>query len=438
MRYSITKATTQQVEAIGGLDIKEAKTLKLIFAELTVEQVDQLKTQGCVVVPVAKVTTGEVPSLSVPTEIPAEPLYPAAFIPEVSTFDAWKNRYDPPLLGQGMVCALIDTGIRETHQAIYPHVVYSENFTAAEMRDGFDHGTACASLLLAQAPERSILNLKVLDDNGEGTTEEVILAIEKCLELWDEGSQLAPKILNLSLGTEDTGNPDDPLRAACREALDRGMYVNAACGNSGPDPSTITSPACERYVFATGSADLVPMNSNKYGFRVSEFSSRGPTKEGIIKPDAIFFGRDLECASSVSDTALIAKSGTSFAAPFTTGIAILYMEMVARQLPNWRELQAVNFPHIPPEELPTEDVLLPLSSLIDDYLKYLCIRPAGASTAKTNDYGEGLPFGDEIAKVSGVGAGIGAPMELFEVMMPIMILGMSMSMLTKAICEKKK
>ncbi len=422
MRYSIINSTLEQVKAVGGADTKEAKHSKIIFAELDNNQAAQLKQKGASVKSLSKVTTSDTILLEVPKKIPASPLYSADFVVKVATFDNWRDRYSPQLLGKGMVVAVVGTGIRETHEAINGHVIYSENFTSDPMTDAYDHETAVASCLLAQAPECSILNLKVLDSNGEGTTEQVVLAIEKCLELWDENSSLTPKLINLSLGTPDMGDPDEPLRVACRAALERGMYVNAAAGNAGPRPGTILSPACEQYVFATGCCDLVTMNTNKYGFQVSDFSSRGPTLEGIVKPDAVFFGRDLEIASSKSDTALIAKSGTSFATPFTSGIAILYMEQVVRQVPNWQELQAGNFPHIPPEEMPTEDILIPLSEVIDVYLRYLCINPGGAGTAKTNDYGEGMPFGDQITKsitpVTDPLAGV------IQTVMPIMTLAM--------------
>lgn len=423
MRYSIQNSTEHNVENAGGVDIKVAPALKIVFAELTDDQAAQLKAQGAKLHKVAPVTVGE--RLGVPEEIAAEPFYTPAFALEISRFDAIRLSYDPPLVGKGMVVALVDTGIRETHHQIDGHIVYSENFTASPMRDGFDHGTAVAGLLIEVAPECSILNLKVMGDDGSGTTEMVILAIERCIELWESRSPLAPKLINLSLGTADTGDPNEPLRVACRAALELGMYVNAAAGNGGPNSGTIMSPACEKHVFATGSADIVPMNTNEWGFRVSEFSSRGPTPEGIIKPDAIFFGVDLECASSQSDTATIAKSGTSFAVPFTSGMAILYSEVGARQLPNWEELAKDFFPYIPEEERPTTAIPFTLDVLIDDYLKYICINPQGLGAPKSNDYGEGLPFGDKIAKmvtgVTGVGGILG---QLLPVMILIPMIGM--------------
>ena len=46
---------------------------------------------------------------------------------------------------------------------------------------------------------------------------------------------MAPSVINLSLGTEDDGDPDDPVRVACRAAIQQGIWVIAGAGNDGPD-----------------------------------------------------------------------------------------------------------------------------------------------------------------------------------------------------------
>ena len=64
-------------------------------------------------------------------------------------------------------------------------------------------------------------------------------------------------------------------------------------------PGTINCPACEQYVMAVGSAHYLPESNT---FVVSDFSSRGPTQEGLVKPDVVLFGEDIVVASSQSDT----------------------------------------------------------------------------------------------------------------------------------------
>jgi len=264
-------------------------------------------------------------------------------------------------------------------------VVYRKNLTSDSMQDGFDHGTGVASIAVAVAPRCNLLNIKVLDNRGEGSEEDVVMGIDEVLSLHDEESEYAPWVINLSLGGLDDNNPYNPLRVACRAAIDRGIWIIAAAGNEGPDGSTIMSPACERYVAAIGSARYDP-------FMVSDFSSRGPTEEGLIKPDALSFGEDIVVASSVSDTAAIAKSGTSFSVPFTSAMAVLYHEGVLK----WHGVQ---FPgEVPPGIYPEITGLISIQELIDVYLPGICVKPENAFAGKDCDYGYGLPFGPLVSQ----------------------------------------
>jgi len=158
---------------------------------------------------------------------------------------------------------------------------------------------------------------------------------------------------------------------------------------------TIASPATERYVFAVGSSGY---NFEDKSFSVSDFSSRGPTLEGYTKPDAVLFGEDMLVASSKSDTATTAKSGTSFATPFGAGMGAVYLEGVNRKAQSLVELGA-----LPPAEL----YYVPPEEVVDQYLPKICIKPAGSSPLKDNLYGWGLPYGPYITKALQPSAGIG-------------------------------
>ena len=187
----------------------------------------------------------------------------------------------------------------------------------------------------------------------------------------------------------------------------------AAAGNSGPDPQTIMSPACEKIVFAAGSARLIPLSPSGYTYSLSSFSSRGPTAEGLVKPDAVFIGEDIEVASSSSDTAVTAKSGTSFSTPFCTGIAALYMEGIIRSIyltrPEEFGLPAMGSPGF-------REHIVPMEELLDVWLKRLCVKPQGAPSYKDNGYGEGLPFGPVALKaLSGAGA-----VDWTSILLPVM------------------
>ncbi|GAI80043.1 unnamed protein product, partial [marine sediment metagenome] len=137
-------------------------------------------------------------------------------------------------------------------------VIYRKNYTSDPMQDGFDHDTGVCSIALTMAPLCNILNLKALDNKGVGTDEDVTLAIDDCISLHDTDPDIAPSVINLSLGAPDDANPDNPLRVASRAAIDRGIWVLASAGNSGPAPYSITCPACEQYVLAIGAVQYLP------------------------------------------------------------------------------------------------------------------------------------------------------------------------------------
>ncbi len=386
MRYAIMGATVEQVRSVGGTDIKGARSVGIIFAMLTEAQAARLRAQGCKVEPVGKVGTMVMP----PAPVVGVAIYSPEQLAWIAGLDDLRQKLTrPPLYGEGFNLAIVDTGIRETHERIKGRVVYSQNFTTDPMMDGFDHGTGVASIAVAVAPLCNILNIKVLDNSGEGSEEEVVLGIDHLISLGDTNPELLPSVMNLSIGGEDDGNPDNPLRVACRAAIACGIWVSAAVGNSGPNSETIMCPACEKYVFATGSARYEPSSLT---FSLSTWSSRGPTKEGIVKPDALFFGEDIQMASSASDSATVAKSGTSFSTPFNSGIAILYHEGQMRQAKPITPIPGV-FPELQRR--------VTIEELIDSYLAGICVKPSGAPAAKDDDYGYGLPFGPLVSQAIG-------------------------------------
>lgn len=397
-RYSILECSAEAVEHMGGRNIHVARHSNIVFADLTETEADDLRNSGCIVELVEKVKT-DVIAPPEPPPITLQPLVTPVSVLEITGFDRLRSLVYPPLYGLGMKVAMVDTGIRETHEQLVGKVVYSRNFTSALMRDGYDHGTGTASILASVAPECRILNMKVMDDKGEGTTEAVVYAIEECIDLLDTRPEVAPSLINLSLGTEDTGSPNDVLRVACRAAIARGIWLNSAAGNSGPFAGTVMSPACERYVFATGSGILIPRDST-FDFSVSNFSSRGPTKEGLVKPDAIFFGENIQMASSASDSAVTAKSGTSFATPFMSGIAVLFQQGVALSDIDARDLFLRYMGEAPAAGFTTESVQI--QQVVDSYLQHVTIKPAGVPQGKDNNYGYGVPFGDLVAQAVGV------------------------------------
>ncbi|GAJ09548.1 unnamed protein product, partial [marine sediment metagenome] len=171
------------------------------------------------------------------------------------------------------------------------------------------------------------------------------------------------------------GDPDAPIRVACRALPEHRLVAFAAAGNEGPQPGSVMSPACEDLpaVIAVGCMTFSP-------FLIAEYSARGPTKAGLIKPDIVFFGHRLLTASPKSDTAFEIKSGTSFACPACAGVFNLGAELLSRTVGEeiWYGEEAIE--------------------LCQQYLMRYVGKPEGAPIEKDNVYGFGLPLGTEILK----------------------------------------
>lgn len=127
----------------------------------------------------------------------------------------------------------------------------------------------------------------------------------------------------MSLGTP-ANNPikSDPLVRAVNAAVKSGITVVVAAGNSGPDSKTILSPGNSTSAITVGAVDDRKTKANN-DYSVAPFSSRGPTKEGIRKPDVVAPG--VKIKSLANGDGYKALSGTSMATPVVTGSLALLL-----------------------------------------------------------------------------------------------------------------
>ncbi len=203
----------------------------------------------------------------------------------------------------------------------------------------------------------------------------MILGLDHVMQLRQEalrfgllvGHPMRPNVINISIGAEDDGDPDSPLRVACRQCAAMGLAPIVAAGNVGPEAGTIMSPAVEPEVLAVGTLNAVP-------FTPWYFSSHGPTLEGVVKPDIACLGVNVVVASAESDNAYKIKSGTSFSAPMVSGLVALSAEISAR---------------LGGEES-TETAWL-------DWITHNVIKPSGYGAGKDNIVGYGMPWGESLA-----------------------------------------
>jgi subtilisin family serine protease len=236
--------------------------------------------------------------------------------------------------GAGVRIGVIDTGIDYLHEA------FGSGFgTGFRVAGGFDfvnndadpmddngHGTHVAgiiggysSTISAAAPNAALFAYKVLDKNGKGFSSSVIAAIDRALAD-------SIDILNLSIGSPG-GSPDDPLSRAVDRAVDAGIVVVVAAGNSGGF-SSINSPGTARMALTVGAAD---------GSVIASFSSKGPvTDEYQIKPNVVAPGVNI--LSAKAGGGYVQLSGTSMAAPFVTALAATVLE----SHPEWTAGDVIN------------------------------------------------------------------------------------------------
>jgi len=235
--------------------------------------------------------------------------------------------YNLGVTGEGVLIAIIDTGIDSNHVALNNGKViggYNVFNNNSNFFDDNGHGTHCAGIAAANgggltgvAPDASLLGVKVLSSAGSAPSYYIIAGIEYSLDPdenpnTDDGAD----ILSMSLGGE--GDPYDAMSVAVDNAVTNGVLCVVAAGNNGPNNYTIESPGCAKLALTVGASDN---NDN-----IASFSSRGPVYlTSDIKPDIVAPGVNIN--SSIPDNNFGYKSGTSMATPHIVGAAALLKQL---------------------------------------------------------------------------------------------------------------
>ncbi len=236
--------------------------------------------------------------------------------------------------GQGVTIAVVDTGIDIQHPDFAGRIADTADYTGQGADDNNGHGTHVASIAAGSgaasdgkyrgvAPEATIIAAKVLRGDGSGSQSDVMAGIEWAVQ---HGAQ----VINISLGGPPTPcDGTDALSELVDAAVDAGVVMCIAAGNSGPAPLTVGSPGCARKVITIGATVSDP--STDYD-EIARFSSRGPTADGRRKPDLSLPGVGIIAAraggTSLGDVVndhYTSLQGTSMATPHATGIAALVL-----------------------------------------------------------------------------------------------------------------
>lgn len=217
--------------------------------------------------------------------------------------------------GQGVTVVVTDTGINLSHPAFSSGQIIQakcKSFVSGEstVEDGHGHGTHCAGTIASPqygvAPQAKIIGVKVLSAGGSGTWQGVQQGVEYGATVGD--------VISMSLGgsASPSGNV---VETAVKNAINSGVVVVIAAGNSGPGSKTIGTPGVTKEAITVGAI--------QQGDGLASFSSRGPTVYGDAKPDIVAPGVGVLSAWKNGGTNTI--SGTSMATPHVAGLCALIL-----------------------------------------------------------------------------------------------------------------
>ncbi len=284
--------------------------------------------------------------------------------------------------GAGVGIAIIDSGIASWHDDLtnrssksYPYgnqrVSKFVDFVNGRTMpyDDNGHGTHVAGIIAGNgydsfgektgiAPGASLVALKVLDANGQGTISNIIAALN-----WvaTNGAAYNIRVVNMSVGAGVYESYwTDPLTLAAKKVTDKGITVVAAAGNFGKDRygrlqyGAITAPGNAPWVLTIGASSTMG-TLTRADDQVADYSSSGPTAVDFLsKPDLVAPGTGTVSLSSPGSTLYITKalnlvggllglggdrpylslSGTSMAAPVVSGTVALMLQANPNLTPN--------------------------------------------------------------------------------------------------------
>lgn len=236
--------------------------------------------------------------------------------------------------GIGVRVCVVDTGVDKTHPDLAENIVGGKNFTTDDpnaWQDNLGHGTHVAGIIAAAsnrlgvvgvAPKAEIYVIKAIGDSGYGYLSNIADGVLECIKI-------GAKVINMSLAG---GKPVDydPMAAAVQTAIDSGIKVVVAAGNSAQDIANFV-PASYPGVIAVGAIQL--QGARK--IVLTSFSNIGLSAKDYVAPG-------LNIRSTYPGGIYALMSGTSMAAPHVAGVLALKL--------------SVNSPH-----LASKDLNLPLS-----------------------------------------------------------------------------
>ena len=284
------------------------------------------------------------------------------------------------LKGAGVGIAIIDSGIayhddlRGSDTKIFPYgnqrvakfvdfvngrtLPYDDNGHGSHVAGTIaGNGSDSKGLKAGIAPAATLVSLKVLDLNGQGTISRIIAALD-----WVAANAKTYKIrvVNLSVGAGVYESYwTDPLTLAAKAVTDKGITVVAAAGNHGKNSAGqlqwggITAPGNAPWVLTVGASSTMGTDT-RADDQMAAFSSSGPTHIDFgAKPDLVAPGTGtvslaiagstlyatkaaylIDGSTKLGSKPYLSLSGTSMAAPVVSGTVALMLQANPNLTPN--------------------------------------------------------------------------------------------------------
>lgn len=271
--------------------------------------------------------------------------------------------------GKGLTVAVLDSGLRTTHQDFEGRLVAQRNFTSDHggdpnnVTDGLGHGTHVTGIIAGGkgartgiAHDAGIVALKVLTKLGGS-----FAAVQQGLRwVLDNHQQHNITVVSMSLGdstndSDDAPHQDSALLDVIRKLADRRIPVVVAAGNDyfRHQREGMAFPAILRETISVGAVYDAVMGEFSYESGAMAFESKPdvltPFSQRLseathpqARTDIFAPGAPVLSAGINNDQAESIQSGTSQAAPVISGVVLLMQEFYKRttgHLPSIDELE---------------------------------------------------------------------------------------------------